>query len=172
MAEPIRWGVLGNATIARKCVLPAIVRSYNGRLHVLGTRRPDEAEKLACRHDIAKVVEGYEAVLKDPDVHAVYIPLPNHLHLPWALKAMEAGKHVLCEKPLACSARQAVEMADAARQSDQVLMEALMYRFHPRSRQILSCHGMAWHGMHFICFSIVIVMFLESSKPELEPGYL
>ena len=136
MAEPIRWGVLGNATIARKCVLPAIVRSYNGRLHVLGTRRPDKAEKLACRHDIAKVVEGYEAVLKDPDVQAVYIPLPNHLHLPWALKAMEAGKHVLCEKPLACSARQAVEMADAARQSNRVLMEALMYRFHPRSRQI------------------------------------
>ncbi len=136
MSNRIRWGVLGNAAIARKCVVPAMAKAYNGRLHVLATRRPGDAAELAARHHIAKVVDDYDDVIADPDVDAVYIPLPNHLHHPWTLKALAAGKHVLCEKPLACTARQAVEMADAAHRHQRVLMEALMYRFHPRSRQI------------------------------------
>jgi predicted dehydrogenase len=80
--------------------------------------------------------DRYEALIEDPAIKAVYIPLPNHLHRPWTLKALAAGKHVLCEKPLACSAQEAREMAAAARESGRYLMEAFMYRFHPRNRQI------------------------------------
>ena len=136
MAERIRWGILGNANIARVCVLPAIVNSSNGTAHALATRSPQQAEGLATRHHLQRLYDSYEALLADPDVQAVYIPLPNHLHCPWTLKALNAGKHVLCEKPLACNARQAREMAQAADSTGLLLMEALMYRFHPRSRLV------------------------------------
>ncbi len=132
----VRWGVLGNATIARKCVIPAICKSENGRVRALATRAPQKAEKLAEENHIERLYGHYEAVLTDSEVDAVYIPLPNHLHHSWTLKALKAGKHVLCEKPLACDAAQAREMAAAAADAGRLLMEAFMYRFHPRSRQI------------------------------------
>ena len=136
MADTLNWGILGNATIARTCVIPAISKSRNAALHALGTRNPEGAEKLAADYAIGHVYDTYDAVVNDPDVDAVYIPLPNHLHHPWTLKALRAGKHVLCEKPLACNAAQAREMAAVSRETGCQLMEALMYRFHPRMRQI------------------------------------
>ena len=136
MADKVRWGVLGSATIARKCVLPAIGASRNGTLRALGTRHPGESRTLVRDNRIPHLYDDYDRVLQDPDVDAVYIPLPNRLHLPWTLKALDAGKHVLCEKPLACSAGQAREMAVAARKSGRILMEAMMYRFHPRTRRV------------------------------------
>ena len=132
----VRWGVLGNATIARKCVIPALHRSENGRLRALATRSPDKAAKLVEAYRIEQLYDHYDAVLTDTEVDAVYIPLPNHLHHSWTLKALRAGKHVLCEKPLACSAEQAREMASVAADTNRLMMEAFMYRFHPRSRQI------------------------------------
>ncbi len=138
MSDAIRWGILGNATIARKCVVPAICKSRNGNVRILGSLRPQESAGQLKRNGIAidRVVEGYQAVIDDPAVDAVYIPLPNHLHATWTIRALNAGKHVLCEKPIACNAREAAEMAAAARANGRFLMEALMYRFHPRSRQI------------------------------------
>ena len=136
MADTLNWGILGNATIARTCVIPAISKSRNAAIHALGTRNPEGAEKLAADYTIGHVYDTYDAVVNDPDVDAVYIPLPNHLHHPWTLKALRAGKHVLCEKPLACNAAQAREMAAVSRETGCQLMEALMYRFHPRMRQI------------------------------------
>jgi predicted dehydrogenase len=136
MGAEIQWGILGHATIARKCVIGAIGKSRNGTLRALASRTPESARDTAARHGIPKLYDRYDAVLEDPDVTAVYIPLPNHLHHPWTLRALAAGKHVLCEKPLACNAREAREMAAAARDADRFLMEAFMYRFHPRSRQI------------------------------------
>jgi len=136
VAEGIKWGVLGNATIARVCVIPAIRKSRNGVVHALATRSPTDATQLATQKDIPHVYDGYDALLTDPDIHVVYIPLPNHLHHAWALRALRAGKHVLCEKPLACNAREAQEMADAAAHEGLLLMEAFMYRFHPRTQRI------------------------------------
>ena len=136
MPDPLRWGVMGNARIARVCVIPAIVKSTNGTVHALASRFPDAAADLAGKHRIVHVYGDYETLLDDPAVDAVYIPLPNHLHHPWTKKALAAGKHVLCEKPLAQNARQAGEMAAAAADSGRHLMEAFMYRFHPRSRKI------------------------------------
>jgi len=136
MTDRIRWGILGNATIARKCVIGAIQKSRNGRVHALATRTPADALELVAKNGICNVYDDYDAVLADPAVDAVYVPLPNHLHLPWTLKALSAGKHVLCEKPLACNADEASEMAARAKETGLLLMEAFMYRFHPRSRQI------------------------------------
>lgn len=136
MGNSVNWGIIGNALIGRKCVMPAIARSRNGRIRALGTRRPGEAASIAQDNDIEIVYDSYGGVLEDPGVDAVYIPLPNHLHLHWTLKSLAAGKHVLCEKPLACSAAEAQQMAAAAGEHDRVLMEALMYRFHPRTQRI------------------------------------
>ena len=136
MAADVQWGILGNATIARKCVIGAIQRSRNGRLRALASRTPEKARDIVRRHDIPVLYEDYGALLADPSISAVYIPLPNHLHAPWTLKALAAGKHVLCEKPLACSAQEAQQMASAAQTAQRLLMEAFMYRFHPRSLHI------------------------------------
>lgn len=137
MTEPVQWGVLGNATIARVCVIPAIQQSGNGRVRALASRSPEAgAAAVAGEHGIPKVYEGYDALLEDPGVEAVYIPLPNHLHRPWTLEALRRGKHVLCEKPLACTAEEAANMAETAEATGALLMEAFMYRFHPRSLEI------------------------------------
>lgn len=136
MTNRISWGVLGNATIARKCVIPAIQKSRNGQIHALATRSPINARDVVSEHKIPHVYDDYEAVLADPQIDAVYIPLPNNMHHPWTIRALSAGKHVLCEKPLACRAEEAREMAARAAETDRLLMEAFMYRFHPRSRRI------------------------------------
>ena len=136
MADRVRWGVLGNATIARVCVIPAIQKSRNGTVYALATRSPDAAREVIEKNRIARLYDRYEALLADPSVDAVYIPLPNHLHRPWTLKCFAAGKPVLCEKPLACNATEVAEMIGAAAAANLPLMEALMYRFHPRSRRI------------------------------------
>jgi predicted dehydrogenase len=136
MTDRIRWGILGNATIARKCVIGAIQKSRNGRVHALATRSPADAAEVVAINRIENVYDNYDALLADPAVDAVYVPLPNHLHLPWTLKALSAGKHVLCEKPLACTVGEARKMAAGAKEAGLLVMEAFMYRFHPRSRQI------------------------------------
>jgi xylose dehydrogenase (NAD/NADP) len=136
MTERVRWGVLGNANIARICVIPAIRKSRNGTMQALASRSPHQAEEVVRKHEIRRVYEDYDVLLADPEIDAVYIPLPNHLHHPWTLKALRAGKHVVCEKPLARSAREAQEMAGAAAEAGLLLMEAFMYRFHPRSQRI------------------------------------
>jgi D-xylose 1-dehydrogenase (NADP+, D-xylono-1,5-lactone-forming) len=136
MTDRVKWGILGNSTIARKCVIRAIQKSRNGLVHALGTRSPADAAVIAANNGINNVYEAYEEVLEDPAIDAVYVPLPNHMHLPWTLKALSAGKHVLCEKPLACHVDEAREMAARAKATGLLLMEAFMYRFHPRSRHI------------------------------------
>src|SRR5262249_41324878 len=102
------------------------------------SRDPDRAREMAARHDVPRVHEDYAALLADPDVDAVYLPLPNSLHLPWTLRALAAGKHVLCEKPLALNETEAREMADAARAAGRRLMEAAMCRFQPRMRELVA----------------------------------
>ena len=127
---------MGNATIARVCVIPAIQKSRNGIVHALASQSPKIAQEVTRKNRIPHLYDNYDDLLTDSHIDAIYIPLPNHLHRPWTLKCLEAGKPVLCEKPLACNAREADEMVRAAEASNLLLMEALMYRFHPRSRQI------------------------------------
>lgn len=136
MNVSINWGILGNATIARKCVIPAIFNSANGRVHALASRDLKKANALTEKYNITKLYSKYDSVIEDKQVDIVYVPLPNHLHKEWTIKALEAGKHVLCEKPLACNTAEALEMAEVASKKGLQLMEALMYRFHPRNRTI------------------------------------
>jgi predicted dehydrogenase len=134
----LRWGVLGCARIARESVIPAILRATNSELHAVASR--DEAKLAAMREKfpgIAKGYRGYEDVLADPAVEAVYIPLPNSLHREWTMRAAAAGKHVLCEKPIALTAAEAREMIDACARHGVQLMEAFMYRFTARTRQVI-----------------------------------
>jgi xylose dehydrogenase (NAD/NADP) len=117
-------------------VLPAIEASRNGRVVAIASRDIERARGLAAQTS-ARVSESYEALLADPEVDAVYIPLVNNLHREWTLRAFAAHKHVLCEKPLAMNAAEAEEMAAVATSAGMRLMEAFMYRFHPRMRDFI-----------------------------------
>jgi len=130
---PVRWGVLSAANIAVKRVAPAIVASSNGRLVAVGSRNPQRAQELFAFAPEVIIYSDYESVINDPEIEAIYIPLPNSLHAEWTIKALQAGKHVLCEKPLAVTAEQAVTMVQAGREAGMLLMEAFMYRFHPQT---------------------------------------
>ncbi len=129
----LRWGVLSTANIAQKKWIPGVRRSPRGRGEVVAIASRDGAAAEAAARDLAipRAHGSYEALLADPDVDAIYIPLPNHLHREWAIAAARAGKHILCEKPLALTSAQAQEMVDAAASSGVLLMEAFMYRLHP-----------------------------------------
>jgi predicted dehydrogenase len=132
------WGVLGAAWIADIAVLPAISASSNGRLVSIASRDSVRASAMASKHSVPHVSPTYEALLKERDVDAVYIPLHNSVHKEWALRAMAAGKHVLCEKPLGMNAAEAEEMGAAADKAGVLLMEAFMYRFHPRAQEFVA----------------------------------
>jgi predicted dehydrogenase len=131
MSDRLRFGVLGCASIAVRKVIPAIARSQRCEVVAIASRDADRASAAASDLGIAHHHGSYEELLADPDVEAVYIPLPNHLHAAWTLRAAEAGKHVLCEKPLALDTTQVAEMIDGCRRANVVLMEAFMYRVHP-----------------------------------------
>ena len=131
--EPVRWGVLSVANIGVKRVIPAILASSNGQFMAVASRNPHRARELFAHIPQVRIYGAYESLLEDPEIEAVYIPLPNSLHAEWTIKALEAGKHVLCEKPLAVTVQQAMTMVEAASANDRLLMEAFMYRFHPQT---------------------------------------
>jgi len=128
---PLRWGVLSTASIATEKVIPGIRRAGGCELVAIASRAEARARAVAERHGIARVHGSYEALLADPEVDAVYIPLPNHLHAEWTLAAARAGKHVLCEKPLALTVADAERMIEGCAREGVMLMEAFMYRLHP-----------------------------------------
>lgn len=134
--QKINWGILSTAKIGREKVIPALQKSTYCTVVGIASRSMEEAQKVAADLNIPKAYGSYEALLNDAEIDAVYIPLPNHLHVEWAKKALEANKHVLCEKPLSLSAAEAQDLLDAAKQKPQLkIMEAFMYRFHPQWQQ-------------------------------------
>ncbi len=129
----LRWGVLGAANIAIKAVIPAIRdSSERGEVVAIASRERARADAVAAELGIPRAHGSYEALLADPDVDAVYNPLPNHLHASWTMRAADAGKHVLCEKPLACDAAEAGQLVAHCATAGVALQEAFMYRFHPQ----------------------------------------
>jgi predicted dehydrogenase len=131
MTEPLRWGILSTAAIGTEKVIPAIQAASNCRVVAIASRGEASGRAAADRLGIPTVHVGYEALLADPEVEAIYNPLPNHLHAEWTIAAARAGKHVLCEKPLALDAAEAATMIEACDAAGVVLMEAFMYRLHP-----------------------------------------
>jgi len=133
----IRWGILGYARIAQNQLIPAMQRASNSVFHAIASR--DAAKLAACREKFGPVRTHatYDALLADPEVDAIYNPLPNSLHREWTIKAARAGKHVLCEKPIALNAAEAREMIAACDAAGVLLMEAVMYRYTHRTRIVL-----------------------------------
>ena len=127
----INWGVLGTAGIAKGQTIPGMLLAENCTLYAIAGRSMEKAEQFKAQFGFEKAYDSYEALLADPVVEAVYIPLPNHLHYEWVIKAAKAGKHILCEKPLAPTAAQAAEMQAAAKENGVLLMEAFAFLHSP-----------------------------------------
>ena len=129
----VRWGVLSTANIGVAKVLPAMQKGIYSEVAGIASRDLDKARAAAQKVGIPKTFGSYEELLADPDIQAVYNPLPNHMHVPWSIKALEAGKHVLCEKPIGLTSSEGRQLLDASRQyPDLKIMEAFMYRHHPQ----------------------------------------
>ena len=132
----VRWGILSTARINAKLLAGARVAA-GVEVVAVGSRDRERGEAFAVEHGIGRVHGSYEELLADDDVEAVYIPLPNSLHVPWAVQALEAGKHVLCEKPLTRRAADAERAFDAADRAGRLLMEAFMWRYHPQTEALV-----------------------------------
>ena len=131
----VKWGVLGVAKIAVEKVIPAMQRGELSEIAAIASRDLWKSRAAAAELGIARAYGSYEELLDDPDIEAVYNPLPNELHVPWTIKALEAGKHVLCEKPIALNANEARQLIDARQQSGRLVAEAFMVRLHPQWRR-------------------------------------
>ncbi len=132
----LAWGIMGTGRIA-KTFAKAVTTSKMGRLVAVGSRSQETADAFAAEFAIPKGYPTYEAMLADPEVKAVYISMPHHLHKEWTIKACNAGKHVLCEKPIGINAAEAQAMIDAAKKNKVFLMEAFMYRCHPQTQKLV-----------------------------------
>jgi D-xylose 1-dehydrogenase (NADP+, D-xylono-1,5-lactone-forming) len=135
MTERLNWGIIGTGNIAQQ-FCSGVNAAQRGRLAAVGSRQLSSAEDFARRFQVAAAHGSYEQVLDDPQVQAVYISLPNTMHHEWTIRALRAGKHVLCEKPLAANATEAAEMFTEAERAGRVLVEAFMYRTHPMMRAV------------------------------------
>lgn len=131
-----KWGILGPGFIATRAIIPAIHAVSNSLTLAVASSHEKRAREVALRFGVERFYSNYQTLLDDPDIDAVYIALPNHLHRKWTIHAAEAGKHVLCEKPLAINAEECNEMITACHQAQVLLMEAVMYRFHPRMQYL------------------------------------
>ncbi|HVH70134.1 MAG TPA: Gfo/Idh/MocA family oxidoreductase, partial [Candidatus Dormibacteraeota bacterium] len=130
--QRVKWGVLGVAAIGVKKVIPAMQKGKWSEIAAIASRELPKAEKAAAQLGISKAYGSYQELLADPEIEAVYNPLPNHLHVPWSMKAAEAGKHVLCEKPISLTVREAKELLRARDRCGVKIGEAFMVKTHPQ----------------------------------------
>jgi predicted dehydrogenase len=136
MKPKVKWGVLGVAEIAVRKVIPAMQRGECSQVVAIASRDSERAKSAAGKLGISKSYGSYEELLADPDIEAIYNPLPNHLHVPWSIKALEAGKHVLCEKPITLTVEEAKELLQARDRTGLKVAEAFMVRTHPQWRKV------------------------------------
>src|SRR5215469_12782410 len=157
--EPLRVGILGAARIVPYALIRPARQVAQVSVYGVAARDVTRARRFAQKHLIPQTFASYEELLADPNIDAVYVPLPNALHAPWTLKALAAGKHVLCEKPFASNASEAELMAAAAQERKLVLMEAFHYRYHPlaaRMKEIVTGGelGEIRHIGAWLCFPL------------------
>src|SRR5437660_7469146 len=134
----VRFGTLGAAAITPVALVQPAKKVPEAAFLAVAARDPERARKFASKHGIARVHQSYDDLLADPEIDAVYIPLPNGLHGVWTERALAAGKHVLCEKPFTANAEEAADVAAAAAAADRVVMEAFHWRYHPMAERILA----------------------------------
>ena len=135
MKPKVKWGVLGVAEIAMRKVIPAMQQGECSEVVAIASRDIERARSAATKLGIPNAYGSYEDLLSDPDIEAIYNPLPNHLHVPWSIKAAEAGKHVLCEKPIGLSVQEAKVLLEARNRTGIKIGEAFMVRTHPQFRK-------------------------------------
>jgi xylose dehydrogenase (NAD/NADP) len=135
MTTSVRWGILSTAKIAQDDMLPAFRDAENAEVVAIASSNM-KVKDIALKFGISKVYESYDELLEDPSIDAVYIPLPNALHSHWVKRAAEKGKHVLCEKPAALTAREAEEMIEVCKKNSVIFLEAFMYQFHPQHQRV------------------------------------
>lgn len=135
MAQTLRWGLLSTARI-NDALIPPLQSSKRNKLLAVASRSQDKAEAYAQKKKIKNAYGSYQALLADPEIDVIYNPLPNHLHAEWTIKAVEAGKHVLCEKPLALSLQEVDEISAAAEKHGRIVVEAFAYRSHPQTKKV------------------------------------
>jgi predicted dehydrogenase len=160
-SAPLRIGVLGAARITPMALLRPARHVPEAAILAVAARAPERAQKFAHKHGIARVHPSYDALLADPEIDAVYNPLPNSLHCEWTIRALEAGKHVLCEKPIAANAAEAERMAGGAQRTGRVLVEAFHWRYHPlaaRMRAIIDSGelGAVRHVEAHLCIPLLL----------------
>ena len=138
MKNKVRWGILSTAKIGREKVIPAMQKSHLVDILGISSRNSENAKETAAKLGISRAYGSYAELLSDPEIDAIYNPLPNHMHLEWSLKAIDAGKHVLCEKPIGMNSKEAGILIEAAKNNPELkVMEAFMYRFHPQWQKTL-----------------------------------
>ncbi len=158
MPNRLTWGILGTGAIART-LAQGIAASERGTLLAVASRTQATADRFGDEYGVARRYPSYEALLADTDIQVVYIALPNHLHADWAIRAAQAGKHILCEKPLTATYAEAQGVIEAARQQDVFLMEAFLYRHHPqtaRLKEILASGEIGEVGLIEASFSFAL----------------
>lgn len=174
--DTIHWGILSTSRHAAITWIPALKNSKHGQITAIASRDETRGQQYAAEHGIPQVYGSYEALLADPQIDAVYIPLPNSLHKTWAIRAAEAGKHVLCEKPLGLNADEAEEMVAACRKAGRKLAEAFQWRHHPQGQTVREMvRGGAIGDLRLIDagFSFMLTRMDDVRwKPELGGGSL
>ena len=166
----LRIGVLGTARISATALLGPAAIVPEVTVAAVAARDQSRAAAYAERHGIPVAYGGYDALLADPDIDAVYNPLPNSLHGPWTLKAIAAGKHVLCEKPFASNAEEADLVADAAAASGLVVMEAMHYRYHPLIRRVRELVGELGPVRHIQCWTSFVISNEDDIRYDYDLG--
>jgi predicted dehydrogenase len=174
--NPIRWGILGVAAIATSRAIPAMKDAASARLTAIASRDPAKAREAAGALGIPRHFGSYEALLADPDIDAVYIPLPNPLHLAWSMRALEAGKHVLCEKPLCMTADDVTQLIAVRERTARHVEEAFSYRNHPQWAKIHEVIAAGTIGEPRAVHCTMAKQFLDPkdirNNPELGGGAL
>ncbi len=173
--EPVKWGIISTAHINR-LVIPGAKASPKVDLVAVASRDQGRADEYARRWGISRAYGSYEALLADPEIEAVYISLPNNLHCEWSIRSFEAGKHVLCEKPLSRRADEAEAAFDAAERADRLLSEAFMYRHNPQTKRLKELvDGGAIGELRLVRAAFSFGLYDEQNirlRPELDGGAL
>jgi D-xylose 1-dehydrogenase (NADP+, D-xylono-1,5-lactone-forming) len=173
--EPVRWGIVSTADITRK-MLAGAAESSAVDVIAVASRELVRAEEFAARHGIGRAYGSYEELLADPDVEAVYIPLPNTMHCEWSIRAVEAGKHVLCEKPMSRHPAHVERAFDAAARAGRHLSEAFMYRHHPQTGRLVElAHDGAIGELRLVRSAFSYALFDEENirlRTDVEGGAL
>ncbi|QQS47530.1 MAG: Gfo/Idh/MocA family oxidoreductase [Acidobacteriota bacterium] len=134
--KKLRWGILSTSKFALSKIVPAMKHCQYAEINAIASRDPKKAAEAAARNGIPQSYGSYQELLDDPGIDVVYNPMPNHLHVPWSIKAMQAGKHVLCEKPISLTSAEAQQLLDESKRHPRLkVMEAFMYRHHPQWRR-------------------------------------